>query len=108
MLASIEAKFLSKMPKLSVDQKRLELLRQQLYGKEKPLAAPNKPTLKNNGSVSGISNQPPVILKKEPLSETGYLKKDLTKILILSTLVLVIQFSLFFAVSKNLINLKFF
>lgn len=101
------------MAKLSVDQKRLEALRQQLYGKEKPLETRTSPQKKETeiekaGTAFNVGTNGDKGFTKSAKEDSNYLKRDLTKILILSFIALTIQFGLFFAVSKGLVNLKIF
>lgn len=85
------------MPQVVLDQKRLETLRRQLQGKEQSYT---KYTLdKKHVSSSNLSHS------TEPLStSTNYLRRDMLKILILSTLAIGVQLCLYLSLSKNLIH----
>lgn len=108
------------MPKVTIDQKRLESLRRQLYGK-----SPEDKKQKVRTAHSSITQAETAIYNKEvtpatksPISanltressnQTAfYLKKDLTKILILSAIALALQTLLYFSLQNHLMNLKFF
>lgn len=102
-----------KMSKLSIDQKRLETLRRQLYGKEKntdfkkavikPARQPSTPSLLT--TPSSISAPRPSDASTQDL---GYLKKDLAKVGILSVVAIGIQLLFYFTPLKALLNIKFF
>lgn len=88
------------MAKIRVDEKRLESLRRQLYGKEK-ISLPQKYTA-TKVALEGTAT-PKVQVTTHDL---GYLKNDLTKIFILSAFAIGFQLILYFLSLKNLINLN--
>lgn len=100
MVGSIPVKV---MANYSLDSKRLETIRRQLYGKnptEKKIKTTTSQTNSlskdsQQSSTSSLSYQP--IPQTTPLlnQDTSYLKKDLTKILILSMLAIGIQICLY-------------
>ncbi|MBI3485976.1 hypothetical protein HY025_03450 [Candidatus Daviesbacteria bacterium] len=87
------------MSKLSLQEKRLQTLRRQLYSK--PIVKENKiyETVKDSTPIIQISTQPLNI------AEISYLRVDLLKVLILSTLAIGTQLLLYFASRNHLINL---
>lgn len=104
------------MPKVTLDQKRLEMLRRQLQGKGEPRAKRSTSKLSESKTLSeaGLYNKvgfsqkiadKPTYSSSE--SSATYLKRDLLKILILSSLAMSIQVLLYFAVRNNLLNLNF-
>ena len=108
MLGSNELKFQSmayrESKKLTAEEKKLQALRIQPYGKEKPLAhtkeASNSTTFRFH---SGQTGEIPSVSSTAP--ETSFLKQDLIKIGILATLVFIVQALLFVSMNKGLINL---
>lgn len=79
--------------KKSEMEKRLQVLRQQLY---------SQPS-KSVEEIKVTSNNKTAVVSEDQL----YLKQDLTKIIILSSLALAIQFLLFLSVHSKVINLPF-
>jgi hypothetical protein len=83
------------MASVSIEEKRLKALKQQLFGKEQPVYDHKaKLSPKDLNFKSGKSAE------SSPAVTALSLKKDLTKIAILSVSALLIQFALFFA-SRN-------
>ncbi len=87
----------SRSKKISDQEKKLESLKVQLYGKD--------------GSVSiQFKTQPAespqsIVTKTITTNEDIYLKKDLTKILILGSLAIGVQLILYFTLQKGFIGL---
>jgi hypothetical protein len=104
------------MSKLTIDQKRLDTLRRQLYGKEKntDLNAVKKsdlqsaPTLSINRDLPNISTTTKKPQNSITTQDLGYLKKDLLKVAILSLTAIAIQLLFYFTSLKNLLNIKIF
>lgn len=94
----------SQSRKLSAEEKKLQALRTQLYGKDRPLESVKETS--DNSAFSFKSQQKavglPTIISAH---ETSYLKKDLIKIGILATLVFAIQALLFIGISRGIINI---
>lgn len=88
------------MAKIRVDEKRLEELKRQLYGKEK-ISLPQK---HNGVKISTVTLPSPKV--HVATQDLGYLKRDLTKIFILSGFAIGFQLILYFLSLKNLINLN--
>ncbi len=82
-------------------EKRLRLLRQQVHGREQFNAESPKYKLEDKFSSTNQST-------KDSVSDVAYLKQDLLKIVILSTLALGSQIILFFLIKNSIINLNFF
>lgn len=100
------------MPKLTLEEKRKEILRRQLYGKEvyspkSDKVTPVKPQAQVNTNRSfSIANYQTPTATSENIS-VSYLTSDLVKILIFSSLVIAFQIILHFAISNQLIRLPF-
>ncbi|MBI2022329.1 hypothetical protein HYS97_00550 [Candidatus Daviesbacteria bacterium] len=99
------------MPKVTLDQKRLDAIRRQLYGK--PQAEKIVKRLPESRNLV-LETRPMDGMKQAFVSETVApsqntltLKKDLTKILILSTLALSLQVLLYLSLKNNLLSLPF-
>lgn len=91
--------------RLSSDQtaaKRLEQLRKQVYGNTSSAISYQ---LSDKTKKSDDEYRPQAGRLTTDNSDITYLRQDLTKIAILSTLVLGIQLFLYYAVSHNLIRL---
>lgn len=86
------------MTKLTIEEKRLHALRQQLFGKETTII-PNTPNLPNSPKTLNFSKE------THSNEEKSYLKQDLSKILILSIVAFTIQILLYLASSKGLLVL---
>lgn len=97
-------------------EKRLKILRQQVYGKEKRWEMRNEKVEKEVGSEkshltpqSPISHIPHPISTAEPFrTDVTYLNQDLLKIFILATFALGAQIILFYLVQNNILNLNLF
>ncbi len=83
-------------------EKRLKVLNQQLYGKERS-ATNNQKTTTHKMSLK--SNNAAILKTDSSISDITYLKHDLTKIAIFTALALGLQFSLFYALQHNLVKL---
>lgn len=90
------------MTSVNLEEKRLKQLKQQLFGKERPLqeVQTTKSQISTNlqFQTSKTHSQTAVI---NPVS----FKSDLIKIITLSFLALLIQFSLFLAIHQGLLKL---
>lgn len=85
-------------------EKRLKLLRQQVYGKE------NVSSIKyqvSNGKKVPIAEAVPVSKAITHNTDIPYLYHDLTKIGILCSLALGVQFVLFILMRNQILNFKF-
>jgi hypothetical protein len=91
------------MPQVTLDQRRLEALRQQLYGKEKKVTL-RKNSLPSTGNYKLSENSLKTVTVAE---DTTYLRNDLLKIAIFSFVAISLQLILFMSLRVNLINLKF-
>lgn len=90
------------MATMTLEEKRLKQLKQQLFGKEQPLT--QKVTLKELKSIASFKSS------AKPSPQTAVidsisLKSDLMKITLLSALAILIQFSLYFAIQNGLLRL---
>jgi hypothetical protein len=91
-----------------VDKKR-EMLRRQLYGKEvmgsSPKAKSHSPTSSHHAYTYSTSS--PKTTERGESTTGAYLVRDLTKIIILSALGFAIQFGLYFAINNHILKLPF-
>jgi len=101
------------MPKLTLEQKRRETLRRQLYGREDTaFKTPKNSTIKSsaqpaaNVKTYSLSDYQPSTPNSELLT-SNYLTHDLSKVLIFSVLAIGAQFILFFLLQHNLVKLAF-
>jgi hypothetical protein len=95
------------MAQVTLDQRRLEQLRRQLYGKEQGekksgSKAKSQETLKLDSRLLTLDSS-----KKEPVNhqEVSYLRTDLLKIAILAALAIAAQAGLYIATQMKLIHL---
>ncbi|MBI2596040.1 hypothetical protein HYW46_04895 [Candidatus Daviesbacteria bacterium] len=102
------------MPKVSLDQRRLDVLRQQLYGSPHKITKnqqdQNRPdTQKALITADMITRNAQAFNRINTPVETGtmYLRQDLTKIFVLSFLALTVQLLLYWSLRMNLIHLGF-
>jgi hypothetical protein len=97
------------MAQVTLDQRRLEQLRRQLYGKEqsqkKGAGSHSKSTDKNTLRFEAKTEH----RTSTPVSqhEVSYLRTDLLKILILAALAIAVQAGLYLATQMKLIHLGF-
>lgn len=96
------------MAKLTLEQKRLEILRRQLYGKGGSVTKTNRSNI--GYRVSEASEQRVHATTDKPsttndLQTVSFLKRDLFKILILSTLALSLQMLLYLSTKNGLLVL---
>jgi hypothetical protein len=104
------------MPKITLEQKRLEALRRQLQGRgevrDKSLKShlEAKPTQRSWQYNSETVTKQPGTKTSSVSSQISpaFLKRDLLKILILSALAMSLQIMLYFFVRSNMLNLNFF
>jgi len=83
------------MASVTLEQKKLEQLKQQLFGKDESTYKLNSKQAPKPSNITG----------QAAMLDSISLKSDLIKISALSLLALAIQFSLFFANRNGLINL---
>lgn len=99
------------MPKLTLEEKRREVLRRQLYGKEVSVVSSKQSAVsrsKHDHSAETFSySEEKTPSTNSLLLTTNYLTSDLTRILIFSTLAIAIQISLYFLMQNNLVKLPF-
>lgn len=96
------------MVKLTLEEKKLRQLRQQLFGKErtdppKKSVTQSNPTLIQNKPTSSRSTPSDI----HSIEET-FMQKDLLKVLILSLFAIGGQFFLFYLSQQGIINLNIF
>lgn len=90
------------MPKLTLEEKRLQTLKRQLFGKE----THEYRARQNPLGLTPTIKLPPFAISPVPAQpETSYLKSDLLRILILASLLLGAQLLLYLSSLRNLINL---
>lgn len=94
--------FVYQMAKLTLEEKRRQNLKRQLYGKDS-FQEPKTHVVDTN---SNTIKTPTTLNERVENTENGdYLKRDLTKILIVSIAAIIIQFALFWALNHHLITL---
>lgn len=100
------------MPKITLEQKRLEQLRRQLYGKERDTVSIKKQPEKTSSSNSSHSYSLAAVETLPGSSQSvsldiNYLKKDLLKIVSLSATALAAQLLLYFSLQMKIFHLGF-
>lgn len=106
------------MAKLSLDQKRLEALRRQLYGKshqdspsKKQAPGQASPKLSSGFSLNKYNNvdspKAEAHINSVASVDASFLRKDLIRILILTSIALCAQLLLYFASNNRILNLHF-
>lgn len=102
------------MPQITLEEKKLQTLRRQLFGKQAPHLLDNKKiksqpkeetSPKFTLRLDKITSTPQVSKAQSVVFDTNYLGKDLTKILILTSLALALQMLLYLGTKNNLIRL---
>lgn len=88
----------SKIKQLTDSEKKLQILRNQLYGKQEVVVAPKQPTVKLSTPIQSLVNHP---IKEE----VTFLRQDLMKIMLLASVAIMVQIILY--LSLNLKLLKF-
>lgn len=99
------------MAKLSIDEKRLKSLREQLYGKERKTAKKFSAEIQStdNSKIEKSIQSEPVHLKHptNKLSQSNFVGQDLSKIFILSSIAIGTQLILYFALQKGIVNFSY-
>ncbi len=90
------------MSKLTLEEKRLKILRNQLFGKE-PLTTEKVKVVPQVKAINQITNSANLTSNKE----STYLRNDLLRIFLLTTLALSLEFILYFSLQNRLISFKF-
>ncbi len=86
------------MASVTIEEKRLKALKQQLFGKEQPVFDNKAKVTVSDLNIT--STKAPVMIAHSALT----LKSDLLKIVTFSAIALLIQFALFFAGKNGLIR----
>jgi len=92
------------MPKLTLEQKRLEALRRQLSGRSHPIASDSKPS-SNRSSSFKFEPTAEKSVSYSASTDISYLRGDLLKVLVLSVLAIGVQLFLYSLSTHNVINL---
>ena len=93
---------------IKLDQKRLEHLRQSLYGKQRELVTPN-PTNKRTETKKDSSQREASKSDTSPaLGTEAYITRDLIKVAFLSTLAILLQLLIHAALVNNWIHINFY
>lgn len=103
------------MPKLTLEEKRLEQLRRQLQGRPLPKVDRKPKVEKPQESLYNLDQRTitpkldysPKNDSTTLASDSLYLRKDLTKIFLLAGLAIVAQIFLYFGSNYHLLNLSF-
>lgn len=96
------------MAKLTLEEKKLEKIRLQLFGKEQTVSAKKaSPFVKQNATINESTP-----IKSHASSahsvESGFMKKDLMKVAVLSLVAIGGQFLLYYLSLQGIINLNVF
>jgi hypothetical protein len=91
------------MSTFTLEQKRLEQIRRQLYGKQSNLSQP-KVSKKDSKPSDGVTVK--TSHSTTTIPDENHIKKDLLKVGILSSLAILFQFLLYSAISNNWVNLS--
>jgi predicted nucleotide-binding protein (sugar kinase/HSP70/actin superfamily) len=91
------------MSTFTLEQKRLEQLRKQLYGKQANLSQPrvSKKDSKSSDDITVKTSHQTTTIPGE-----DHIKKDLLKVGALSIIAILFQFILYSAISNNWVNLS--
>ncbi len=92
------------MSKLTLEEKRLQQIRQQLFGKERPSTKASKSVVLDT-KVTSTPNYFTSVAANN-LGEARYLKQDISKVIILSILAVAGQFILHYLSTQGIINLN--
>ena len=92
---------MTSMASVNLEEKKLKLLKQQLFGKEHPAYSvpSNLKSIKNLNAARQETHSAAVAV------DSISMKRDLMKIVIFSSIALAIQLSLFFASKQGLLKL---
>lgn len=105
MLGSIERMAIHQIKRQTDLEKRLQLLRRQVYGKnEKVSYQTSKPVSYSESSIAQSLDRSITL----PTSDLTYLRQDLLKILTFSSIAVGAQVFLFFVLKNHILNIKFF
>jgi hypothetical protein len=99
------------MAKPTLEEKRLQQIRMQLFGKESPSSINNNNSSKSPTKNESTKNTPPMsssIQSSHNLGEARFLKQDITKVIILSSLAVGGQFLLHYLSLQGIVNLNVF
>jgi hypothetical protein len=97
------------MAQVTLDQRRLEQLRRQLYGKEQSFKKPSAQHKSSSSKQTASFTAKPDQQTAGPISikEVSYLRTDLLKIAALATLAIAAQAGLYIATQMKLMHLGF-
>ena len=93
------------MPKHTLEEKRLQTLRQQLYGKEEPKQTSLKSAPKKISYTSAARLNPTATVTSA--FTTPYLKQDLLKVTVLTLIAIGSQLLLYFLLRNQMLKLNF-
>lgn len=99
------------MAKPTLDEKRLQQIRMQLFGKDRQVQAKEKTPSRKHTNIEAVSNTPTIpsaVHNSNNLGEARFLKQDITKVIVLSSIALGGQFLLYFLSLQGVINLNMF
>lgn len=89
---------------LTDKEKKLQVLRQQLYGKEPTDHVSNRSNSSTFSFKSQLERPANPQINGLLSSETNYLKKDLIKILCLATIAFLSQLAIYFSINRGLLK----
>jgi hypothetical protein len=96
------------MSKLTLEEKKLQQIRMQLFGKDRPVT--NSKTVRSGNSIAVKStpSAPMSSVSHAHASEAVFLNRDLVKVVLLSFLMIGSQLVLYYLSSQGIINLNVF
>ena len=93
------------MAKLTLEEKRLEKIRMQLFGKEQNTSAKKASVFVKKNSDTNQSAPLKTHVSSTHFVESGFMKKDLMKVAVLSLIAIGGQFLLYYLSLQGIINL---
>ncbi len=96
------------MAKLTLEEKRLQQIRMQLFGKERQIQIKGKTSNYKQTSIEEVSKTPTITQSTNNLGEARFLKQDITKVIVLSSIAVSAQFLLYYLSLQGVINLNMF
>ena len=96
------------MSKLTLEEKRLQQLRMQLFGKERKITKVIKPSSGPASKMPLESKPTTSLLQGNQTHEAKFLKQDISKVMILSLLAVGSQIVLYYLSTQGIIRLDVF
>lgn len=99
------------MSKLTLEEKRLQQLRMQLFGKERQAPKTGQTSSQEQTNIKKATTTPVVssiFQNSSNLGEARFLKQDITKVFVLSSIAVGGQFLLYYLSLQGIVNLNVF